>query len=231
MESVLLGPKGGVLPLVLLVVATAVSWFVYVPIHELLHAFGCMATGGTVSELQIQALYGGALLERIFPFVVAGGPYAGRLTGFDTGGSDLVYLATDVAPYLLTIVGGFWLLRVTRTRGNPLLFGPAVVLLAAPLISIPGDYYEMGSILVSRVLGLLGGAPEPVQALRHDDLIALLGEFGERFPAPRAGWAAAVTLSTLVGYVLASATLAGSHTVAAWRSPSATATEGGRDEA
>lgn len=216
MESILLSPQRGVLSLFLLTAGTVVSWFLYVPVHELLHAFGCLATGGTVTELEIQALYGGALLEKIFPFVVAGGPYAGRLTGFDTGGSDLVYLATDAAPYLLTLLGGFWLLRLAAMRRDPLLFGPAVVLLITPLISIAGDYYEMGSILVSGTLGLLGGSPESLQLLRHDDLFALLGEFGRRFPTGRALWATAVAASTLVGYALASLTLAGSQVLAGW---------------
>jgi len=214
MESILLGPGGGVRSLLLLTAGTLVSWFLYVPVHELLHAFGCLATGGSVTELEIQALYGGALLEKIFPFVVAGGPYAGRLTGFDTGGSDLVYLATDAAPYLLTLLGGFWLLRLAPIRRNPLLFGPAVVLLITPLISIAGDYYEMGSILVSGALGLLGGSPESLQLLRHDDLFALLGEFSQRFPTGRALWAAAVAASTMLGYILACLTLAGSQALA-----------------
>src|SRR4051812_23337575 len=31
--------------------AFVVSWFLYVPTHELLHAFGCLWTGGTVTRL------------------------------------------------------------------------------------------------------------------------------------------------------------------------------------
>jgi hypothetical protein len=214
MESVLFRPGRGLVRLALLITSTLAAWVVYVPIHELLHALGCLATGGTVDELQIRALYGGAILEHIFPFVRAGGDYAGRLTGFDTGGSDLVYLATDAAPYALTLLGGFFLMRLCRRRASGLLFGPAVVLLAAPLISLPGDYYEMGSILVSDALGLAGAAG--AEALRHDDLVRLVGEFGERFPEHRAGWALAVGGSVLAGFVLASLTLAGSHAWAGW---------------
>jgi hypothetical protein len=197
-----------------MVASTAAAWVVYVPIHELLHALGCLATGGSVEELQIGVLYGGAILERIFPFVVAGGEYAGRLSGFDTGGSDLVYLATDAAPYLLTLLGGFSLLRLARRRRSAVIFGPALVLLTAPLISLPGDYYEMGSVLVSGALGLAGitGA----EALRHDDLMKLLGEFGAHFPDHRAGWGLALAGSALLGYVLATFTLAGSHAFAQW---------------
>ncbi len=216
MESILLSPQRGVLSLLLLTAGTVVSWFLYVPVHELLHALGCFATGGSVSELNIQARYGGVLLEKIFPFVVAGGSYAGQLTGFDTGGSDLVYLATVAAPYLLTLLGGFWLLTLATTHRSALLFGPAVVLLMAPLLSLAGDYYEMGSIVVSGILGLLGGPPESLKLLRHDDLFALLSAFGQRFPERRALWAAAVTASALMGYTLACLTLAGSRVAAGW---------------
>jgi hypothetical protein len=41
-----------------------------------------------VWRLEIDPLYGGALLARWLPFVEAGGEYAGRLSGFDTAGSD-----------------------------------------------------------------------------------------------------------------------------------------------
>ena len=70
------------------------------------------------------------------------------------------------------------------------------------------------AIMVSSTLGRRGGSPESLQLLRHDDLFALLGEFAERFPDQRALWAMAVTASTLVGYVLACLTLAGSQVVA-----------------
>ena len=41
------------------------SWYVYVPIHELLHALGCAATGGTVTTLEVQTQYGGAILALV----------------------------------------------------------------------------------------------------------------------------------------------------------------------
>ena len=66
-----------------LLVAAVATWWVYVPIHELLHVAGCLLTGGTVSELQVAPIYGGAWLARVFPFVVSGGDYAGRLSGFE----------------------------------------------------------------------------------------------------------------------------------------------------
>jgi len=58
----------------------AVGWWIYVPIHELLHAAACLLAGGEVTRLEIAPQYGGALLARIFPFVVSGGEYAGRLS-------------------------------------------------------------------------------------------------------------------------------------------------------
>src|SRR5512134_5555 len=90
----------------LVVAAFAAAWFVYVPIHELMHAYGCIAAGGAVTRLEIAPEYGGALLARLFPFVASGSSYAGQLTGFDTRGSDAIYLATVLAPYLLTIFIG-----------------------------------------------------------------------------------------------------------------------------
>ncbi|MDP9122753.1 MAG: hypothetical protein M3O15_15515, partial [Acidobacteriota bacterium] len=88
----------------------AAGWWTYVPLHELLHAAACRAAGGTVTRLEIDPLYGGALLARVLPFVAAGrsGPYAGRLSGFDTHGSDLTYLATDLGPFILALLPGVW---------------------------------------------------------------------------------------------------------------------------
>ena len=210
LEEVVTRRRRAPVALMLLLVSTTGAWFVYVPIHELLHALGCLATGGTVEELQIQTLYGGALLEMVFPFVRAGGEYAGRLTRFDTGGSDLVYLATDFSPYLLTVAGAFPCLRLSVRKKSVWLLGVGAVLAIAPLLSLPGDYYEMGSIVVSSGLALLipGASPERLAALRHDDLAALLGEFGTRFPDHRAGWGAAVSASAILGFLFASATLA-----------------------
>jgi len=158
--------------------AMVLAWFVYTPIHELLHVLGCVATGGTVSELEIRPVYGGALLAKVFPFVVSGGEYAGRLSGFDTRGSDLVYLATDATPYLLTLLIGVPALRLCAGRSRPLLFGAGVVVGLAPFYSLPGDYYEMGSILTTRAASWLvpSGSGTAYGGLRSDDVFALLGD-------------------------------------------------------
>ena len=181
------------------------SWWIYVPVHELAHAWGCLLAGGEVTRLEIDWIYGAAPLARVFPYVSGGSEYAGRLSGFDTRGSDLTYLITCALPFLLTIVIGVPLLRaVPRLRGwaRGLALGAAVPVAFAPVVSLTGDYYEMGSILVSRtVAALVPGFP--VDRWRSDDLVKLVGAL-----APDVGVAdvAGVGASLLVGVVLAFAT-------------------------
>jgi len=179
------------------------AWFVYVPIHELLHVAGCVLTGGDVYQLEIKPWYGGTLLARFFPWVVSGSDYAGRLSGFDTKGSDLTYLATDFSPFLLTVLFGVLLLKLCARRPHPILFPIAVVLALAPFYNIPGDYFEMGSILTTRGLtpiagprfaappaaeneeeapaGIVGGDTDAAfRGLRSDDVFTLLTDFFTR---------------------------------------------------
>ena len=162
--------------LVLPLLAMVVTWFVYVPIHELLHVAGCVLTGGEVTRLELSPQYGAAWLAKVFPFIVSGSDYAGRLSGFDTKGSDLVYLATDFAPFLLTVLIGVPLLRLCTRRCRPLLLGVAVVVGLAPFYNIPGDYYEMGSIVATRVVSVLAGQGHPplFEGIRFDDVYLLL---------------------------------------------------------
>ena len=188
--------------------AMALTWLVYVPVHELLHVLGCVATGGTVSELEIQPIYGGALLAELFPFVVTGGKYPGRLSGFDTHGSDLVYLATDLTPYLLTVLIGVPALRLCARRGGPILFGAAVVLALAPFYSIPGDYYEIASIPTTRVATWLmgGGNVAAYERIRSDDVFALIGDVFAR--PSELGLSGASETAVAVGLIFVSLTLA-----------------------
>ena len=138
--------RHGVRSLLLVAAGLVVGWWVYVPLHELLHAFGCLAAGGAVSRLEIAPMYGGGWLSALFPFVVAGGPYAGRLSGFDPHGSDWIYLVTDLAPFVLALFPGFWWLRRSALAGRPVAFGAALPAAFSPLLSLSGDAYEIGSL-------------------------------------------------------------------------------------
>jgi hypothetical protein len=203
LEAVVAGPRPAV-GLLGVAVGVVVTWFIYVPVHELLHVAGCVLSGGRVSELELDPLYGGALLARFLPFVTPGGDYAGRLSGFDTGGSDLVYLATVAAPYGLSIALGVPLLRHCARAARPLSTGAAAVLALAPFSNAAGDYYEMGSILVTRAAAL-GALPPPHAGLRSDDLIQLVGRLAaepEALGLPEDGWLGTAWLLVGLGAAL-----------------------------
>lgn len=184
---------GGVAALAKIFLGLGFGWWLYVPVHELLHAGACVATGGQVERLEIDGMYGGALLAKIFPFVVSGSEYAGRLSGFDTGGSDLVYLATDFGPFLLTLFPGVWLLRLAVMKRRAFLFGLALPLALAPFISLTGDAYEIGSILTTRLVPWSDAASSAL--LRGDDVIKKFGELRAAGPtAPWGGFGLAIAL-------------------------------------
>jgi len=198
--------------LALLIAAAAVSWWIYVPVHELAHAFGCMLGGGSVSRLDIDPLYGAVLLQRVFPFVSVGSDYAGQLTGFDTRGSDLTYLLTDFLPFVGTILLGVPMLRAAGRRDlrpsrQAVLFGAAIPLAFAPFISLTGDYYEMGSILVSRIATWIDGNVV-VTSWRSDDLFNLAERLFRDDGSGTALDALGLAASFVVGVVLAFATYA-----------------------
>lgn len=198
------------------VAAMVVTWFIYVPIHELLHVLGCLGTGGTVSRLEVAPQYGGHLLAKWFDFVVCGGEYAGRLSGFDWKGSDLIYLATDFGPYILTVVIGIPLLKLCTRRSRPLLLGAAVVVGLAPFYNVIGDYYEMGSVIITRVVTVVsGGETIAFEGIRSDDIFKLAGdlclrpsELGLEGAATIVVGAALILMSFLLGIVLAFVTYA-----------------------
>jgi hypothetical protein len=159
------------------ITAAVAAWWIYLPAHELLHALGCVAGGGTVTRLEIDAMYGAAWLQRIFPFIAVGSRYAGQLTGFETHGSDLTYLLTDALPYALTIFIGVPALRAAARLppafGQAVLFGASLPVALAPFISLTGDYYEMGSILVSRLVAVVLPGFDSAR-WRSDDLLLLI---------------------------------------------------------
>jgi hypothetical protein len=165
---------GGQVALPLLILAMIASWWCYVPVHELFHAWGCLAAGGSVSRLEIAEAYGGVRLAQWFPYVVPGSEYAGRLSGFETGGRDTVYLATVFAPYLLTLAVGLPMLCLGIRRASAWLLGAALPWATAPFLSLTGDYYEMGSILVSRLA--VPWQPDAPARWRGDDLMRLIDQ-------------------------------------------------------
>lgn len=186
------------------------GWWVYVPVHELLHAAACEAAGGEVTRLEIDETYGGALLARIFPFVQPGSEYAGRLSGFDTRGSVWIYLATDLGPFLLTLFPGVWWLRRTARSRQAFLFGAALPFALAPFLSLTGDAYEIGSLLVT-TLPPWQGHPEVV----GDDLFRKIEEMGAAGGTPWDG-VAGIALATLLGVAWAFLTYAAGDRVARW---------------
>ena len=189
----------GVRSLGLVLLGTLAGWWIYVPVHELLHAAACAAAGGQVSRLEIDGLYGGALLARVFPFVVSGSAYAGRLSGWNTRGSDWIYLATDLGPFVLTLFPGVWLMRRAAGSGRGFLFGFSLPFALAPFLSLTGDAYEIGSILVTKD-----------GRVRGDDLFKIAEALGKTEGAP---WGA-FTLAALLGLVWAYLTWAAGAWVA-----------------
>lgn len=205
----------GARALALLLVAGAAGWWFYVPLHELMHAWGAQLGGATVTRLDVDPIYGARLLQRIFPYVQVGSAYAGQLVGFDTHGSDLAYALTVFFPFVLSVAIGIPLLvHVSRAAvpgvASTLLFGFALPMAWAPILSIGGDFYELGSIAVSRAAAALG---VDGQGWRGDDIVAIVGRtFGGAF-----SWTdvAGVAASLLLGVVLAFATYAAGRAVAA----------------
>jgi hypothetical protein len=191
-------------PTCIMLISLLATWFIYVPIHELLHVVGCVVPGGTVTELQIDAKYGGAILANVFDFVTPASQYAGRLTGFDTQGSDWIYLATVFGPFILTIIFGVPLMRICTRRKHPILFGSAVVIGLAPFYQIANDYFEMGSITVTRVATLLGAGSGGIafEPLRSDDVFRTIEEVFNK--APALGLDSPLRLAAGVGIMLAS---------------------------
>ncbi len=194
---------------VAIVACAGLSWWVYVPLHELLHAFGCILAGGEVTRLEMDAIYGARQLQKVFPFIAVGSDYAGQLVDFDTGGSDFVYLATDALPYVLTVFPGVPLLcAAARETGSGLRaavkLGLALPVAFAPFISLTGDYYEMGSILVSRAAQRWQPA-FVVERWRSDDLFLLVdrlfGEAGDGGAADALGLGAGLLLGTVLAFL------------------------------
>jgi hypothetical protein len=195
--------------LLLVAAGLLLGWWISVPVHEFMHALACAATGGRVERLEIAATYGGHVWAMIFPWVSGGSDYGGRLSGFDTGGSDLVYLATDLGPFLLTIFPGLWALRRAARRRRVFLLGLLLPWPLAPFTSLTGDAYEIGSILVTNLPPWSDGATRDL--LRGDDLFVQIERLG-RAPGP-APWGG-LALSGFAGLAWAVATYGAAHLAA-----------------
>jgi glutamate-1-semialdehyde aminotransferase len=113
----------------------------------------------------------------VFPFVVSGSRYAGQLTGFDVHGSDATYLATVLAPYVLTVFPGVPLLQyAARARApgptQPWLLGIALPAALAPIASLAGgantplvqQVIQHQMLIMQQQLALLAGAGAQVAA-------------------------------------------------------------------
>jgi hypothetical protein len=203
--------RQGLWAMVWVALACGLTWWAYVPIHELLHAWGCQLAGGKVTRLDIAEGYGGSLLQQIFPYVRVGSDYAGQLSGFDTHGSDWIYAVTVFFPYLLTLLVGVPLILRVRARRHPstgalLTLGAALPLAWAPFLSITGDYYELGSIIISRLAELLFAAN--TDAWRGDDLFRIAGPLFTSDIKLRGADAVGVSLSLALGLLLAFLTYA-----------------------
>ena len=167
--------------LVLTLLGLLLGWWLYVPVHELLHVVGCLATGGAVETLEISPLYFGALLERIFPFVVAGGDYAGRLSGFTPAG-DLGWIATSMAPWILCFAPGVWLARAAARSGRAILWGATLPFAFAPFLSLTGDAYEIGSLVLAQVPGHFASAASR-NVLVGDDVVRVVSALTDAGPS------------------------------------------------
>lgn len=171
--------KGRMIDVAWLMLSLTLFWFIYTPVHELLHVAGCLVSGGSVSELALAPQYGGRLLQNVFPFIRPESNYAGQLTGFTTP-SIWSYFVTDMAPYVLSLLG-LPLLAVAGKRRSAWIAGPGFLLAFVPFMSIPGDLYEAVSLLTSPV-GELFHRPGLSGYLVSDDvfkLVEILRETGQ----------------------------------------------------
>ena len=93
--------------------------------------------------------------------------------------------ATDLAPFVLTLFPGVWLLRRAAGARNALGFGTALPFALAPFLSLTGDAYEIGAIAVTR---LPPWSHWPL-LLRRDDLILRIAELARRSGVSAETWA------------------------------------------
>jgi hypothetical protein len=150
-----------------------VSLWLLVPLHEFLHVLGCVATGGIVTRLEISPLYGGSWFARLAPWIISGGEYAGRLSGFRPAG-DLSYLTTVLAPLVVLCPLGSAVARTAVRRHRAALFGIGLGAALQPIAALTGDAYEAASIPLTRLADLAGR--HWALELRGDDVFKVARE-------------------------------------------------------
>jgi hypothetical protein len=112
-----------------------------------------------------------------------------------------------LAPFLLSVALGVPALRraarpMARPGWRPWLLGAAAPVAYAPFVSLIGDYYEAGSILVSRAAQWIEPA-FPLKRWRSDDIFRLVRELSDAGGGPfdwfgvGASLAAGMTLALL----------------------------------
>jgi hypothetical protein len=194
-----------------IILSVTITWFIYVPIHELMHCAGCVITGGTVDELIMGREYGAEILQNVFPFIVPEtSQYAGRLTGFEPAG-DISYFICVLAPFFLTLFPGVWCFIRTVRSLKIWLLGPGLVIGLASFTNLTGDFFEMGTILSTRLIDFLaGGAPGKriidFWLLRSDDIFRLFGEIAaspDNYGLNSAAGFMTTSLVILLGFVFA----------------------------
>jgi len=185
--------------LLILFVTFLSSWWLYVPIHELMHVMGCILVGGEVNELALDPLYGGELLSKIFPFVVSDSDYAGQLTDFTTP-NKFAYFVVDLFPYLLSLPGVLFI-RLSIKFRYMWLFSIGFLLMYVPLTQMFGDFYEAASLGVGELMTLINPDLNP-QLIISDDLFKLIKSLNEN-PTSSSFIYIFVILSFVLGLILA----------------------------
>ena len=185
--------------LVILLLVFFVSFWIYVPIHELMHAFATFLVGGEVRELAIDATYGGVFFAKIFPFVVSESEYAGQLTDFTTP-NKFAYFIVDMFPYLLSLPGVL-LIRLAAKYKRLWLFSLGFLLMLVPLTQIFGDFYEAASLSMGEIMSLLNPSLDP-NLIVSDDMFKLLSTIDESSKGNLLIYIS-IALSLLLGLILA----------------------------
>ena len=190
---------GSNIKLLVLLLVFFISFWVYVPIHELMHAFATILVGGEVRELAIDATYGGVFFAKIFPFVVSESDYAGQLTDFTTP-NKFAYFIVDMFPYLLSLPGVL-LIRLAAKYKRLWLFSLGFLLMLVPMTQIFGDFYEAASLGIGELMSLVNPNLDP-DLIVSDDMFKLLGEIHES-ESTNALIYIFVGLSLFIGLILA----------------------------